>query len=275
MPNPPTVFGVTNQDTPWCLQGMITQIPSLAAAVQGIDPELLELSERQMETRLRQQEPGRKIDRVLQYLKIRFWEEFRRGQREKKFMELGNILEGVTTAQWWRRNILTNQVRLAWIITPPVEEMVIQKELLQIGMKRLREVMDLPLLEVRHKVLPDPNSEDPRKKKIVVEKKVNVALINTIHTIVMSMQDRVHGAVIQRQQIEARTLSVHANSDSAAVGEMSLEQMEAMEIKIKSLLNTIQEVTPVETLEGQIEGQEDVDGTQEDEDTEFEGAKGQ
>ena len=205
----------------WSLLKLLKSCPVTCKAIESIPVDMLEKTEDEL---------LRKPDDLQRRLKISFWNEFRRAQRQKCDMTLTNIVFGVCTKSYWHRSVNTDPAVLAWIITPPTSDILVWQDLIELGYRKLRRVLKLPLVEKRY--WKDKSGE------VHVEKRTNVALVKEIRAIVENLQNRLHGAVVQRQQIEARSLSVNVNAGPAEAPKSATDEMD----DIKRLLGRIEKV---------------------------------
>ena len=133
---------------------------------------------------------------------------------------------------------------------PPIDEIQSAKILIDRGRKRLHEAMQLPLVTKEPKIVID----DQGRKKTVYVKRVNVPLIKALNEVVQAMEDRVHGSVIQRAQIEQKTLNVNVNQPAQLPQNVNeLDQLADRIAQLKAELNTEQLALPAEVLEGNVE----------------------
>ena len=143
-------------------------------------------------------------DGVSTRLKLRFWDEWQLCVLDKQPMQLERIYGGVCTQEVFLKKV-QNATDLAWIVMPPVEYEISLRETLYHGLKRLNEIIKLPITDTRPmkaggKVLYDDESK-PR-----METYVNTAVVKEIRQTVMYLSDRVHGAIAQRLDIRQRSL---------------------------------------------------------------------
>lgn len=205
------------------------------AAVGNLPIELLEKTEFEL---------LRKPDDRQRRLKISFWNEYRRCQRQgKRAMVLNNIIYGVCGNWYWQNKVVKAPEVLAWLITPPTEESLVWQELLELGQNKLRKVLKLPLVEKRY--WKDKTGE------VHVEKRTNVSLVKEVRAIVEMLQNRLHGTVVQRQQIESKSLSVSAKATDTGV-QAEMAQIKALLGQIESVAGKIPELDAGVTVEGEI-----------------------
>lgn len=231
------------------LLNLIKETPVLHSEIQKLPFDLIDLTERELERRC-------KPKREHRLLKISFWDEYRRAQRDEKnrFMVMENVYHGVCGRKYFYNHILRSPETLAWLITPPADEMLVQKELLRIGTKRLEEVLKLPFEETVYKTRPGRKGQAPQ---ILEQKKVNVSLIKEVRAIVELLQNRVHGAVIQR----AQNVNVNLTNQPPPVEpDVTLEDLEKMAKELARLEQRAQvidaDITPTQEEAGSHGGEE-------------------
>ena len=170
------------------LSYLLSNSKKLVAALDAIPEEFLSLGERRLEHRIRHTKKDRIFPRALGLLKIRFWEEYRLAISEHRLMRCEDVFYGICLVEYWQKHVVENPLHLAWMIHPPTDELVAQKEIIALGMKKLRAVFDHPITKKgkNGELIPD------------------IPLIKEMHAIVKTMQDRVNGSVIERKAIEKR-----------------------------------------------------------------------
>lgn len=217
------------------LMNLLKLCEEVTKAINNLPQELSELTERELEKKVKPNKDHR-------VLKISFWEEFRRAQRDrtKPRMIMENIYHGVCARAYFYNNVIRNPPLLAWLVTPPTDEMLVQKELLRVGYKKLARVLSLPFSETLYKK--DRNGE------IYEEKRTNVGLIKEVRAIVEMLQNRVHGAVIQR----AQNVNVNIGDkppQKTLPAEVTLEQLDMLSAK----LDKIEKARSDDVVEGEVE----------------------
>jgi hypothetical protein len=233
----------------------------------ALPPEYLILSEMALEEEIRERKGG-KFDKTLGMLKIAFWDEYSRAIHTKTSIKIPHVWRPLVSESYWKMNVLENKLNLAWLIHPFADENVVQREMLALGFKRLREALELPLLEKYNVVDTD---EEGNRRKVILERP-NVALLKEMHNIVKTLQDRVYGAVTQHHQVVSKNLNLNlaagpqpaeppkpvnpkvnealkgaskpaalpvVSLDSAAI---TLEQLEAYEKKLLSIEDRIADI---------------------------------
>jgi hypothetical protein len=179
-----------------------TTAQKLLAAVTA-KPELFTMDERALRLAVR---PTPNDNR----LRLAFWNEYNRAQEQNTPMRMVSVFAGVVTHQFWDNHYLTKPENVAWLITPPASYLVMAEEALAHGIERLRDILDLPVVDAYGKV--------------------NVKLGELQAKIVAMLDLRVKGAVVQKNM----NLNVNT-SDAKAVNAMTLESMEEIQKKLREI----------------------------------------
>jgi hypothetical protein len=227
------------------LLSLIKESPVLLEQVKNLPHELLDATERELERDVKPKKEHR-------LLKIAFWDEYKRAQRDEKYphMVMENVYHGICGRLYFYQHILRKPPLLAWLITPPPDELIVQKELLRVGFKRLNEVLHLPFEEVTYKLKPGRKGQPPQ---MLEQKKTNVPLIKEVRAIVEMLQNRVHGAVIQRQQIEAAHL--HKTVPAVLPTELTPEKLDQLSAQLDRLEKN------ADVIDGELSPTQDEDGS--------------
>jgi hypothetical protein len=181
-------------------------------------------------------------------LKIAFWNEYRRAIRIKDKvpqMVLNKVLFGVCSHGYWKNQVCQRPEVLAWVITPPTEEILVWQELLELGHKKLRRALKLPLVEKRY--------WKDKAGEVHVERRANVSLVKEVRSIVEMLQNRLHGSIIQKQEIQSKNLHLHSG-DGGPTGKSAPEEMAEINGLIKRLEKLTAKVPglPEVIVEGEI-----------------------
>lgn len=238
---PPTWLD-TGESSPSALS-LIEEEDSVAIASKKIPAEYFIMSELALEEMIREKDEG-KFDRTLGILKILFWDEYRRALVTRNPIITEHVWRPLVSERWWAAHIIGNPLNLAWMLSPPADEAVIKREMLLLGLKRLREAMELPLREKKKiKVVEDGEKVDA----FVWE--TNVPLLKEIHSIVKTLQDRVHGAVTQQHNIMQRSLSVSVKGGGELLPQvaddfnLNMEQLDLYAEKLKLIESKMKDIT--------------------------------
>jgi hypothetical protein len=146
-------------------------------------------------------------------VRLRFWDEYYLATAQDREMTLQGVINGVITSETWNHTYLTDRRRLLWLITQPVSYTSNMRSLLEKGLEKLHEIMDMPL--VSKNGTPD------------------VKLITQVLKAFQLIDLRVKGSVVQRMQIDQRSLNVNVDggevSPTAGYNTLSLEQLKELE----------------------------------------------
>lgn len=198
-------FGLTTQEP--ILDLLPTSIQQLALA---LPPDQLEMTEDELE---RIYAPARHDRR----LKAAFWDEFERAARQSRQIDPTQITLGTGITHWeqYESRLLSNPTLACWFLTPPVHYRVQLKEAMSLSMKRLMDVLELPLLD--HRGRPQ----------------VGVGLL--ILQAVKFLDARINGAITQKQ-IQV-SVSQHETTQNGALpdGSTARLDMKAIDSRIAEL----------------------------------------
>ncbi len=220
---------------------MLRQCDVLIDAIKRLPIELLGQSELTLAKTL-------KPDSFMVKIKISFWQEYHRAQRERTYMLQSNITQGLCDRVVFHRVVVGDPYKMAWLIAPPAEDILVQKEILQLGYKRLLEVMELPITERVYVTAKDG------KRKLVA--RVNLGLIKEMRSITEALENRVNGAVVQRTEAKNLSLSL---SGAAPGGQAVLPPMPS-EPSLQDINRALKKLAKIEraqaedtVVEGEVE----------------------
>lgn len=154
-------------------------------------------------------------------LRVSFWREYRRAKTTSSLMKAMDIYGGICMKQTFYKKIRT-PLTLAFIICPSKDEIIVQEEMLALAYRKMRQILAMPLYE--------PVFDRSGNK---TGKRPNTSLMKLQIDIANKLEDRLKGSVVQRQQIEARTLTVQAKPESLVGIEAQIEAIKALEAKGK------------------------------------------
>jgi len=216
--------------------------PGILRVIHEIPADLLAMGELAIEKKIRARNEDGTFPRMLGLIKIQFWEDYHNAIRDERQMSQQHWVHGICSRIWFHKNVIHDQLHLAWLLTPPTEELVLQKELIALSLKKLRQVIDADIFTYT-------SIKDGGGGWTIV-KKVDVPLVKEIHSILQTMSNRVYGSVIQRQQIESRnkniTITQHASPISLSSPNLTMDQLEELDRKIKSIKKSMKEVAAME-----------------------------
>lgn len=147
-------------------------------------------------------------------LRLSFWREYESSQESMTQLNVKKVYAGLCTKEYFYQKAIKNPVILGWMLIPPTDYAVLIEEALTFGIQRLREIMELPLV--------DENG------------KVNVKLCDTIIRATAMLDMRIRGAYIQKSEV--RQLNFNMNADAKGIGQaLEASNMEEIERRIKYL----------------------------------------
>jgi len=146
-------------------------------------------------------------------LRMNFWQEYDNAQAELRKMMLKNIVRrfcGFDTFLVY----LKQPYFVAYMLKPPLDYVALTTEALNFGLGRLREILELPLLDAKGR----PNAK-------VIESVIRATAFLDL---------RVRGGITQRHEV--KQLNFNLNSDVSKVeGDMQALTVEEIDRKIKKL----------------------------------------
>lgn len=155
----------------------------LRTSVEAVPQSILDMDEEALKEELFGEKPP---SQLLHQLRFSFWKEFEFCQQkiqrtgQPAFLRARAIYTGVCSKGQFYDRILNDPPSVAWMVRPPVQYELANEELLDLAQRRTREILTLPI-------------QDP------VTGKVNAKLVDTIAKIRESLENRVKGAVLQKQ----------------------------------------------------------------------------
>lgn len=143
-------------------------------------------------------------------LKLKFWDEWQRALLTTGgVIQIQTVYYGICTREHFYELIKIPH-KLAFIVIPPTDYEMSLKELLYRGLRRIREIINLPIVfdePVFYKGQPvlDANGH------AVVRKRVDKGLVSEIRQVVTILADRVHGALVHRIELNQKSISLQAS----------------------------------------------------------------
>jgi hypothetical protein len=227
-----SIYDTTN---PLSVINMVEE--GVARGIMGIPPKYLKLTEKELRKEV-------KPDETLCRLKLSFWDEYARAQesKPKRKIHITKVTAGICLKEFFYEVVLRDPLKLVWVVTPPVDHMIQLREILDLGLNRLREMIQLPFVYREVKV--DKNGDVKKVRK--VDARVMAQVNNAVNTLL----DRVHGAVMQKIAVNQQSLNVNLNKNEDVFDTASLESLDAMERKLNELTGMIKETMPA-LIEGE------------------------
>ena len=202
-----------SRETNRSLLSLLNSAREVADAVKALPVDLLEMSEKELRKLVKPSE-------VDELLRVSFWNEYKRAQSHGEQMRAINIYTDICTKLTFYRKVRDKEV-LAFIVCPARHELTVQQEMLALSYRKMREILVMPAFEYVY-------SKDGKR----VGKKVNVALLKLQFEVGQKIEDRLRGSVVQRQQIESKSLTVHTKGESLQQIEAELSAIKALEEKL-------------------------------------------
>lgn len=195
---------VTDRDNPQSLYNLLPG--SLQTLIDLLPQELLNLPEEDLRPRVR---PTLLQER----LRVSFWKEYNAAKdRSASAMNINRVSGGLCSRPYFH-DVVSDQVKLAWLLCPPVDYLLAVEEAVNYGVEELRKILSLSHIDG--------------------EGKINASLIGKKIKILELLDNRLKGIPIQRIEQKSMHAFVHkndANSDPTAV-----ESLEEIQKRIQAL----------------------------------------
>lgn len=203
---------------------VINMVPELLRKrIQAVPTEFWEMAEDEL---VRFTKSG-KFTEMDSKLRITFWAEYNRAFDSGQMMRVGGIIAGVCTSHTFYSRVTIDPARLAYIMTPPLNYKVELEDTLNVLIKKLRQIADLPVLD-------DEGSPNYKNIELILKTFPHV-------------DNRVKGGVVQRVESKSVTMQLPAGQEpTGSVSDIDkrlaeLEQRSA-ELQSKSLPAAPQEI---------------------------------
>lgn len=175
-------------------------------------PRTLMLTEREIKMQCK---PDERDERV----RLSFWDEYNASTAAGKRMAINSIICGAVSWETWVSAYEPNNKRMLWIFTPPTSYAMQMRHILYKGTERLLEIMNLPIEDKDGKI-------DPKIATLILK--------------AWQLADmRIKGGIVQRMQVEQKSVSVNFNSEQNVdqlreqVSNLQLEDLETLERRIE------------------------------------------
>lgn len=199
-------------------RNLINLLPKyMADLVDRLPEELWSLTDEELELDIFN---GNSPNQTVNSLKISFWEEYDKCQREnRKKMDIDAIITRISTITFFRDRFISNPKQLAWLIRPtPLYSMTV-KDTLRLAAIRLRELVSAPA------VSPVTGRYDTKLAELQLK-------------IYQTLDMRENGAVIQRidqRQINMNIDAGKAPDNTAKAATKAIEDMDQIQSRLKEL----------------------------------------
>ena len=203
------------EGNPNCVVNLLT--PRLKKAAMAIPGHLLGMSADTLRKKI-------KANSMDEQLRVSFWEEYFVASDNNQKMRIEAIYPRVCVREYFYRHFVDNPARFAYMLHPPPEYMLQMKSLLTLGLRRFEEILQMPLTN---------------EKGVV-----NSKLVSEIVRIVMLVDNRVKGSVVQKVQLEQKSVNVNLNYEPPKKIEDIDAELKAVEKELRQLATP--EKQPVE-----------------------------
>ncbi len=147
-------------------------------------------------------------------LRVKFWHEYERAHQDGTKMVMSAVYSTICPSEYFYNVYLGRPEKLAWILTPPMEYETRLKALILLSTSQLNEILELP-------------NRDEKGR-------VNVKILELKAKIHFQLEQRIHGAVVQRLEQKTQTLNIHT-TDKAVAKMAAANTMEDIQRRMKEL----------------------------------------
>lgn len=160
-----------------------------------------------------------KVDDRDEKIRLNFWEEYNQAQASMRPMKVNGIISGVCFSETWSTYYLRRLDKIAFMLCPPKNYSLAMRNVLNKGVDRLLEIMELPITDAAGKP--------------------NIPAITQILKVFQLVDMRVKGAIVQRLQIQQHSLNFntdvsadYAKAQADRLNSMSLDQLEELDKRL-------------------------------------------
>lgn len=234
-------FGLLDEKNP---RSLIRIVPDeVARAIKAVPRELLLMDERELRRKAKPTD-------TVNYLRLNFWIEYNRAQAKRVKMVAANILRGACSKEYFYE-VVKNDLKLAWILLPPADYTVVQYDIFQTSLEKLRQC-----LRVKPYTITVTEETDKEGRKTVTRKQVpNVAAMREIREITAMLSDRIQGAVVKKLAIKAHsTADVNVSGGQAITAGPRTYEPDALDELNRTLqqVNASLQLPAAEACEGEV-----------------------
>lgn len=165
-------------------------------------------------------------------LRLAFWDEYFVACDSGTSMKMERIYSRVCSKEYFYKYVVILPRKLAYILHPPKEYTLKMRELLELGHRRIREILKMPLVS-------ESGRTDPR-------------LIAEIVKIVTLLENRVRGAVVHRVELNQKSLNVNMDIEPPKDYFAVEQELKMIEQQLKEVGNAAQQVEEHDDPEGVI-----------------------
>jgi hypothetical protein len=156
------------------------------------------------------------VGEVEEQIRLAFWDEYAYAQDARCMMNVNRAYNRICTKSYFYDRVVRDQYKLAYILTPPRNYVYRMREMLELAHRRMREVLEMPLVDKKTK---QPNTK----------------LISEMVKITVLLENRVMGAVKQKLEVESKSVNVNVSSGERK-GYFDVEdEIRAIEKQLKDL----------------------------------------
>lgn len=184
-----------------------------------------------------------KPDVDLKQLRIAFWMDYERCKRNGADIVLAQLCTGIMSIGRFKKHVLGDPFKLAYLLTPPEDYRVKLEEMLQVALEEERKILTLP--NVKKKITFDKEGNEH------ISETTDASIAAVKHKIRESLQNRLYGLPVAR--IHQVNRNIDSTDDGKKIEDMELPELQAYveELKQKKNANVI-DVEPA-TSEGESE----------------------
>lgn len=155
------------------------------------------------------------VSRQDRRIRIQFWAEYERSCVEGRKMNFGDVVAGAGIPSWesYQARLDLSPELFAWLMQPPAAYQIQLKEASELGLRRLTDIMELPL------------TYKDAKGNIKVNTGVGILILQAFKMI----DQRLHGAITQK------LVNVNLSGDAGEPGESRAVDMAKIDEKIAEL----------------------------------------
>lgn len=202
-------FSVKDKNNPMSLVNLCPTV--MAERIAAIPDIYLEMTEKELEHHY----TPTKEDRLM---RIAFIQELERCSRTDTTFNCANVYQGLVNNAGFYKSVITNSLRLAYIIKPFPEYQITLEELVHLGTDRMREILVRPAVtadgKFDHKLAALQN---------VVWEKVN---------------DRLYGSITKKLEVESKSVNVNVERKASTPAEVD-RQLRELEMQTTRTVQAI------------------------------------
>lgn len=206
----------------------------MSRPIETCPDDIFDMSEAELEHQLMRD----KYARELSLVRTSFWLEYERATRAGLTMDVSNIVAGICDRRVFIGSIIANSFRVAYILKPHAEYKLQVEEMLQIGLRQMREILLLPNVDAKGRA--------------------DAKLASVKQKIFDTVLDRAVGAVPKLVNQRNLNMNVDAAKDAQVIEVPKLEDLDAelMELASQLKLGPAKEARVVHAKEETPEGKE-------------------